>query len=78
MKATYNKIHQVEIEEREFPGMAGETQIRLVIVFPDDNPDQYVNNNTLQFFEQDDREVLVNWLDDIDEINLNSAKSFVI
>ena len=78
MKAKYNKIHNVTIEEQDFLGMAGEVQTALVIIFPDDNPLQYVNNKTLQFFEQDDREVLVEWLDEIRESNYNSAVSFVI
>ena len=78
MKVKYNKIHNVTIEEQCFPGMAGEVQTALVIVFPDDNPDLYVNKKTLQFFEQDDRETLVEWLDEIEDINHNSAVSFVI
>jgi hypothetical protein len=77
MQTKYNKIHNVTIEEQDFPGMVGESQTALVIVFPDDNPDQYVNNQTLQFFEQDDREILIEWLNRIAADNLASARSFI-
>jgi hypothetical protein len=78
MKAIYNKIHQVEIEEQEIPGMAGEVQLVLMIIFPDDNPDQLVSNKNLHYFDQDDREELVKWLDEINEVNAASAKSFSV
>ena len=78
MKTKYNKIHDVIIEEQDFPGMVGEIQTALVIVFPDDNPDQYVNNETLQFFEQADREALVEWLEQIEKDNYRSSVSFVM
>ena len=78
MKTVYNKIHQVTIEERDIPGMAGEAITVLVITFADDNPDLYVSNQTLPYFEQNDREELVQWLNDISESNAQAAHNFVM